>query len=203
MGDKTVMQLINSPKLNSEYIRKARLLIEETIEKAVFGLYTSVATNVIAPGAATAVSDLNIRQGISALKNLRHDVLKDGAFFVTPTIYYNQLAGIAKYYSRDISGMNLILKGNFGEVVAQDQLYGVKVFVTTNIVSTGGFDKCLLAMPEAFSWASHMTTMPRVQSKYLVQNLGTLVVVDAEYGVGVLRESAAVLYDLDNTATVA
>jgi hypothetical protein len=58
-----------------------------------------------------------------------------------------------------------------------------------------------LAVPSAFGFAIQTGAgKVRVQSDYMLQNLGTLTVADIIYGVAVLREPAAVLINANDTA---
>jgi hypothetical protein len=60
----------------------------------------------------------------------------------------------------------------------------------------------LLLHDSAFGFAIQTNGgMIRVQSDYLLTNLATLTVADVIYGVGVLREPAAVLVNANSSAT--
>ena len=105
--------------------------------------------------------------------------------------------------------------GSFGKMDSSRGLRGVlydqPVFVTTRIVSGLQTYRNLFMHKEAFGYVRQtpgimsdeggsLAAGIRVQSDYLLQNLGMLTVADMLYGTAVLRESAAVLVNANNTA---
>ncbi len=213
IGDMTMKQLARSYKLNEKYAREAKNLLVQAVEDSLAALWSSLSTNVVGD-TATALSDAEIRDAINLLENLNFDMSMT-AFFFHPTVYWTQLAGIAKYYSQYLSNLNIIRTGNFGPGDAtrgfRGVLYDQPIYVTTAIVSGLQTFRNLFAHPSAFGFAFQTPGVGsgetnggrfRVQADYLLQNLGMLTVVDTIYGVAVLRENAAVVLNANNTAKV-
>lgn len=210
-GDMTVKQLAYSEKLNQKYADEAMNVLMVALEDSLAALWSSITTNVIGD-TATVLSDAEIRDAINALDTGNFD-LTTTAFFFHPFVFWTQLGGISKYYSQYASNFNFIRDGVFGKSDASRGLRGVlydqPVYVTTRIVSGLQTYRNLFAAPEAFGYARQTpgidggtgnTARIRVQADYLLQNLGMLTVCDEVYGTAVLRESAAVLVNANNTA---
>lgn len=211
-GDKTIKQLAFSEKLNQKYAEQAMNVLMVALEDSLAALWSSITTNVVGD-TATVLSDAEIRDAINALDSLDLE-LTETAFFFHPFVFWTQLGGISKYYSQYSSSFNFIRDGSFGKMDASRGLRGVlydqPCYVTTRIVSGLQTYRNLFAHREAFGYARQTPGMGggegstpsgiRVQSDYLLQNLGMLTVADMIYGVAVLRESAAVLVNANNTA---
>jgi hypothetical protein len=206
IGDKDMKQLIKSYSLNQKYMDEAKNVLVTALEASLFGLWSSLSTNTVGD-TATVLSDAEIVQAIELLDALNFDVLNKGAFFFHPFVYWRQVATIAKYYTSNISQLPIIRDGNFGTLDSskglRGQVYGIPIFVSTNIVNGLSTYRNLLAMPEAFGFAVQTQSnggLVRSQVAYLLQNLGTLAVCDIIYGVAVLREDAGVLINANDTA---
>lgn len=208
MGDKTIKQLAKSYALNEKYAREAKNVLTVAVEDSLAALWSSLTTNSVGD-TATTLSDAEIRDAINALDSLDYD-LTETAFFFSPFVFWTQLSGIAKYYTHQTSELSLIRTGNFGKGDASRGLRGVlydqPVYVTTRIVSGLQTYRNLFAHKSAFGFALQTPGVGdqgdarfRVQSDYLLQNLGMLTVVDVVYGVAVLREPAAVVVNANNT----
>jgi hypothetical protein len=107
------------------------------------------------------------------------------------------MLGIDKFVEADKLGDNATLKtGRFG------MIYGVNVWVSNNlssvaVTSTGasttgsstayspGYKVCTMFHRNCFGLAAQIK--PRIQSTYSLEDLGTQIVGDALYGVGILR----------------
>ncbi len=211
IGDRTMKQLATIYDLNEKYAREAKNVLTQSVEQALAALWSSLSTNVVGD-TATVLSDAEIRDAINALDSLNYD-LTQTAFFIHPYIFWTQLGGISKYYSQYASNLNFIRTGNFGPGDTtrglRGMLYDQPVYVTTNIVSGLQTYRNLFAHPSAFGFAFQTPGMGggdgsggriRVQADYLLQNLGMLTVVDTLFGVGVLREPAAVVVNGNSTA---
>ena len=113
---------------------------------------------------------------------------------------------IAKYYNQYASQLNFIKDGSFGPMDAsrglRGQLYGIPVYVTTNVVSALQTYRNIFAHRSAlgYAFARLWPNRVRAQAAYLLQNLATLAVVDACYGVAVLRTYAGVVVNANNSA---
>ncbi len=208
IGDKDMKQLMKSYKLNDKYMKEAKNVLITALEASLFGLWSSLTTNVIGD-TATVLVDAEIVSAINALDTLNFDVLNSAAFFFHPFVYWKQIAVISKYYTFNTSTLPIIRDGNFGKMDTskglRGQLYGIPIYVSTNVVRGLSTYRNLLAMPEAFGYATQTQGnggLVRSQVAYLLQNLGTLAVCDMIYGVAVLRESAAVLLNASDTAVM-
>lgn len=211
IGDMTMKQLAKFYNLNEKYAREAKNVLTKSVEGSLAALWSSLTTNVVGD-TATVLSDAEIRDAINALDSLDFD-LNETAFFIHPFVFWTQLGGIAKYYSQYASNLNFIRTGNFGPGDSsrglRGMLYDQPVYVTTNIVSGLQTYRNIFAHSSAFGFAFQTPGMGggegsgdrfRVQADYLLQNLGMLTVVDTIYGVGVLRENAAVVVNANSTA---
>jgi hypothetical protein len=211
IGDKTMKQLARFYNLNEKYAREAKNVLTVAVEGSLAALWSSLSTNVVGD-TVTVLSDAEVRDAINTLDTLNYD-LSETAFFVHPFVFWTQLGGITKYYSQYASNLNFIRTGNFGIGDAtrglRGMLYDQPVYVTTNIVSGLQTFRNLFAHKSAFGFAFQTPGMGgsmngggrfRVQADYLLQNLGMLTVVDAIYGVAVLREPAAVVLNANSTA---
>ncbi len=207
IGDKDIRQLATKYKLNEKYATEARKLLTRAIEDSLFALWSSVSTNVVGD-TATVLSDLEIRESINKLDSDNYEI-DETAFFVHPTVYWNQIAGIAKYYDNSMNGKPSIIRtGAFGEVSAKNYkgtLYSVDLYTSSRVVSGLQTYRNLLLHKSAFGVAIQNDggNFARVQAQYKLENLGLLTVVDTIYGVAVLREPAAVLLNANMTATTA
>lgn len=207
IGDKTMKQLARFYNLNEKYAREAKNVLTVAVEGSLAALWSSLSTNTVGD-TTTTLSDAEVRDAINALDTLNYD-LSETAFFVHPFVFWTQLGGITKYYSQYASNLNFIRMGNFGSGDAtrglRGMLYDQPVYVTTNIVSGLQTYRNLFAHKSAFGFAFQTPGMGggnrfRVQADYLLQNLGMLTVVDAIYGVAVLREPGAVVVNANSTA---
>jgi len=98
----------------------------------------------------------------------------------------------------------MVATGNFGSAAAlnslKGKLYGINVFVTSNVVSGLLTYRNLLLHKSCFGFA--IQTMGggkiRVKSADWLANLGMLTVIDIIYGVKVLREPGGVVVNGSN-----
>ena len=222
IGDLTMRQIATFYNLNEKYAREAKNILTQELEDDLFGLWSSLSTTTIGD-TATVLTDFEIREAIEALDVLNYD-LRETAFFVHPTIFWQQLASVAKYYTESISDMAIIRTGGFGPMDfsrgLRGHLYDQPVYVSTRVVGLLQTYRNLFAHPSAlgfaiqtpsggsggggggFSQQMNPVARIRVQADYLLQNLGTLAVVDIIYGVAVLREPAAVLVNANISAGI-
>jgi hypothetical protein len=98
--------------------------------------------------------------------------------------------GLARFteqaFTGEAGGANTIRNGQIGDI------YGVKVFVTTNAdtPTTATSRAALLFHPEFGVLVEQLGV--RVQTQYKQEWLSTLLTADTLYGVGELRDSSAV-----------
>ena len=139
---------------------------------------------------AAAIADAGIRKAIQLLDD--DDVPMDGRFLVVPPVARNSMMGLARFTEQafvgEMGGGNTIRNGQIGDV------YGVKVFVSTNCDTASGntaTDRvCLMLHKDAFVLAEQMGV--RSQTQYMQQYLATLYTADTLYGVAELRDEACV-----------
>lgn len=205
IGDMTMKQMFKSVKLVEAYTREAQNLLVNALEATIFALWSSLSTNTVGD-TATVLSDAEIVEAITKLEVLSYKTQSEGAFFFHPFVYWRQIVTIAKYYTWNTSQLPVIRDGNFGKMDAsrglRGQVYGIPIYTSTLVVNGLSTYRNLLAVPAAFGFAIQTNggNRIRVQSQYMLQNLGTLTVADIIYGAGVLREPAAVLVNASDTA---
>lgn len=207
MGDKDLQQIASKYDVSTYYTREAKGLLVEALEQDLAALWASLTTNLVGD-TATVLSDAEIRTALYTMENLKYR-LSDCAFFFHPYVYWQQLHANVKYYQQYSVGPTTIAgpvrTGNFGvggyELNFKGYLYGVPVYTTSNIVSGLQTYRNLLLNKSAFGFAiqSRGGNMVRVQIENQIRNLGTLAVIDIIYGVGILREEAAVLLNASST----
>ena len=136
----------------------------------------------------TALTDAAIRRTIQRLDDA--DVPMDNRFLIVPPSARNSLMGIARFTEQafvgEVGGQNTIRNGQIGDI------YGVKVFVTTNAdtATTNTSRIALMAHKDAFVLAEQMGV--RTQTQYKQEYLGTLFTSDMLYGVAELRDGSAI-----------
>ena len=98
-GDKDIAQLQKSFNFNVEYSNQMRKTTMNTLEASLFGLWSSLSTNLITNSAA-AFTDQEARQAIADIENQNLDDTEFGnlAFFLHPNVFWNQAAAITKFY---------------------------------------------------------------------------------------------------------
>lgn len=126
--------------------------------------------------AGVDLGDQQIRDAIEFL-DLADAPMEDRHLVIYPT-QKNALFAIEKYFRSDFSGQqsDILVKGKIGSV------YGIPVYVTTNIGTSGVGNPRLNAMFHREAWATIKQSGPRTQSDYILEYLGNLVVVDCVYG---------------------
>lgn len=205
IGDKDMKQLFTKYELNSKYIDIATRLLIDALEDSLFALWSGLSTNTVGD-TATVLTDNEVVSAIEDLDTLNYDVMNRAAFFFHPFVYWRQLATISKYYTWNTSQLPIVRDGNFGPMNTtaglRGQVYGIPIYVSSNVVQGLSTYRNLLALPEAFAFAiqTRGASKIRAQVQYMLQNLGTLAVVDIIYGVVELRDAAAVLINANDTA---
>ena len=206
MGDLTIKQLATKYSLNEKYATECRKLLLGAIETSLFGLWSSISTNTVGD-TATVVTDLEVRQAVSALDSTSYE-LEQCAFFFHPTVFWLQLAGVTKYYDSSMNGKPSVIRtGAFGPMSSKNYkgtLYGIDLYTSSIVVKGLETYRNLLLHSSAFGVA--IQTMGggriRVQAQYKLENIGMLTVADTMYGVAVLREPGAVLINANDDASV-
>jgi len=156
---------------------------------AYTGAYSGADGTTAYTGTAGALTDAAIRRTIQRLDD--SDVPMDGRFLIVPPSTRNTLMGIARFTEQafvgEAGGGNTIRNGEVGNV------YGIPVFVTSNADTTSGSTAtriCLLGHKDFAVLVEQMGV--RTQTQYKQEYLGTLFTADVLFGVGELRDGAAV-----------
>jgi len=211
--DNELQQALTSHNILERLSEQAGARLADNLEDNLFALWSGVATTVGTTSAA--VTDIQIRQCIRQVEDNADGAIapKDNrAFFFYPITFWDQIMGLAKFYDASQSGWGYggqapIVSGNFGPFDRSrglvGALYGDPVFTTTNVVSSLSAYRNLYAHRDAFGF---LTRTPggnrvRIQSRYVLENLGVLVVADIIYGSAELRDLFAVVLNGSTTAT--
>ena len=156
---------------------------------AFSGADGTTAYNAGANTGSGALTDAAIRRAIQRLDDA--DVPMDGRFLLVPPSSRNTLMGIARFTEQAFVGesgaSNTIRNGEIGNV------YGIPVFVTSNADTTSGTTAtrvCLLAHKDYGVLVEQMGV--RTQTQYKQEWLANLFTADVLFGVGELRDNAAV-----------
>ena len=156
---------------------------------AFSGADGTTAYNAGANTGSGALTDAAIRRSIQRLDD--QDVPMDNRFLIVPPSTRNTLMGIARFTEQafvgEQGGANTIRNGEIGNV------YGIPVFVTSNADTTSGSTAtriCLMGHKDFAVLVEQMGV--RTQTQYKQEYLGTLFTADVLYGVGELRDNAAV-----------
>ena len=140
---------------------------------------TAYAADTVA--AADVFSDGFLRDMIQKLDD--NDVPMDNRFLVIPPVLRNAIMGIDRYQSSDFVNGRGVNNGQIG------QLYGVDVYVSTNVPTVTGSTTSgravTLMHKDAFVLAEQMAV--RSQTQYKQEFLANLFTADTLYGTQVLR----------------
>ena len=144
---------------------------------------------------AANIADAGIRMAIQMLDD--DDVPMDGRSLVVPPVARNSMLGIARFTEQAFKGTgSTLMNGEFGDI------YGVKVFVSTNCdtaAGNSGTDRVALMFHR--DWAVLVEQLGvRSQTQYKQEYLGTLFTADTLYGVAELRDYSAVPIVVDASA---
>jgi hypothetical protein len=179
-----------SYKAQSVYAANAGYTVAATLEDALLNLCRGFSQTV--GSSAAAIADSNIRAAIAYL-DIANVPEGDRAFFLHPHVIWNQLQGIDRYSVLQNTGAgDPVLKGQIGK------LYGVPVVQTSRLGTHLGHRDGMLAHKSALAFAcANPAGMSgpnkvRLQTDYILEYLGTLVVADLMYGVIENRDLAGV-----------
>ena len=155
-------------------------------EKAVIGgdgatLYTGNSTN------ATDITDAGIRKMILTLDNA--DVPMDNRCLIIPPIAANDMLAINRFTEQQFIGNGEAIKtGKIGSI------YGIDVYVSSNCPSINSDAQRVGIMKHKDALALVEQMGVRSQTQYKQEYLGDLFTADTLYGVGELRNDAAVAF---------
>jgi len=165
--------------LASIYGNKASYAIAKKVDSDVLANVTSAASTRGDYNTDT-VSDKHILESIVILDNA--DVPdSERAFIFKPTLKAHLLLAYDKFYSAAIRGdkVNPVPKGVLME------LYGIPLYITTNVYSSGDNDSNVLLHKEAISLAINLNA--KVEKGRIIQYLADAYVAQALYGTRVMR----------------
>ena len=152
----------------------------------------STDTGLVVPavaGSAGDFSDQAFRDAIQILDD--NNVPMDNRKLVIPPAARNHIMGIDRYVSSDFVNGRGVVNGKIGE------LYGVDVYVSTNLPDNGSNEKpCLLFHTDALVIAEQMAV--RTQTQYKQEYLADLMTADTLYGEDVYRKDSGVVIYVAN-----
>jgi N4-gp56 family major capsid protein len=131
----------------------------------------------------TAFNDVGFRTAIQILDD--NNVPSDSRVFVIPPAVKRDMLGESQYISSDFVTGRPVENGKIGS------LYGVDIFVSTNLESAGGETKCLLMHKDAIVFAEQLGV--RTQTQYKQEFLADLMTADTLYGTETYRPEAGVV----------
>jgi hypothetical protein len=135
-------------------------------------------------GAASDFCDGAFRDAIQILDD--NDVPMDNRKLVIPPAARNHIMGIDRYVSSDFVNGRGVVNGKIGE------LYGIDIFVSTNLPANGAGEKpCLLFHTDALVIAEQMSV--RTQTQYKQEYLADLMTADTLYGEDCYRPDSGVV----------
>ena len=144
-------------------------------------------TGLVVPAVSGSAGDFNdqtFRDAIQLLDDA--DVPMDNRKLVIPPAARNHIMGIDRYVSSDFVNGKGVVNGKIGE------LYGINVFVSTNLPANADGEKpCLLFHTDALVIAEQMAV--RTQTQYKQEYLADLMTADTLYGEDVYREDSGVV----------
>jgi hypothetical protein len=134
-------------------------------------------------GNGAAISDAGLRRCIQRFED--NDVPSADRFLVIPPVAANTLRGITRFSSEDFGAGGVVPSGKIGN------LYGVGVYTSSNCASVTADDTTTDYRVAVIFQKNSMVLVEqqgvRVQSDYMLNALGTLIVADVLYGSDLLR----------------
>lgn len=182
-----IVAVQSQTNLLQEYSNKVGYALAKQIDTDLLGLYVALSQSVGADN-----TDITDDTFLSAIKYLdladAPETDRSAVFTAGQKAAFLNVDQFVRYDATGIGGQqNPIIRGQFGE------LYGVRVFFTTNVTTTGSpaGDHNLMFHKEAFALA--MQRDIRMQSQYDIDALATKVVGDVLYGVKEYRDAFGVV----------
>lgn len=182
-----IVAVQSNVNLLSQYSSKIGYGLAKAVDTDLLSLYVALSQSVGADN--TAITETTFLSAIQYLDLAdAPETDRSGVFSAGQKANFLAVDQFVRYDSTGIGGQqNPILNGQFGE------LYGVRIFFTTNVTTTGSpaGDHNLVFHKEAFALA--MQRDIRVQSQYSLKSLAEEVVGDVLYGVKEYRDSFGVV----------
>ena len=195
--DAVASKIKKSYKAQEQYAKNAGYTVAAALEDALLALFTGFSQTV--GTSAITLNDSNIRIAIDYL-DTANVPQEDRAFFLHPFVIWRQLMGIDRFTLLvNTNGADPVLKGQIG------MLYGIPVIRTSRLGTTLGHRIGALAHKSALAFATaniaggNTPNKVRLQTEYLLEYLGTLVVADIIYGVIENRDTSGVYIKAKST----
>lgn len=183
-----IVAVQSQTNLVTEYSNKIGYALAKQVDTDLLALYVALSQSVGADN--TAVNETNFLAAIQYLDQAdAPETERSGVFYAGEKANFLAEDAFVRYDATGIGGQqNPIIKGQFGE------LYGVKIYFTTNVTTTGSpaGNHNLVFHKEAFALA--MQRDIRIQSQYDIDSLAEKVVGDVLYGVTEYRDTFGVVY---------
>ena len=183
-----IVKVQSNYDLLAEYTQKAGFAIAEQVDTDLLNLYTTF-TNSDVGNYGNDISDSVIVAAIQALDEANAPIT-DRNMVIAPS-QKAALMKLDKFVKADYLGRyneaTPVVKGPNSKMLWGD-IYGIPVYYTNQVPTTAGTPTQvhnMLFHKEALAMA--MQKKPRTQSAYILEYLGTLVVVDTIYGIAGLR----------------
>lgn len=178
-----MVKVQSASNLRKEYTDKAGFAVGKAVDSDLLALYSSLTQST-----GSENVDVDEETILEAKKQLDEaDAPRtDRTLLIAPS-QEKSLLRIPRFTEADkiADGGKAIKEGMLGRI------HGFDVFVSTNVPKVGENTKNIAFQRDAFVLATQ--SYPRVQAAYVLEYLGTLVVVDEIYGVSVFRNDHAVV----------
>ncbi|MEW5820326.1 MAG: phage capsid protein [Cyanobacteriota bacterium] len=178
-----IVKVQSAANLRKEYSDKAGYAVAKALDTDLIGLYSGLTQSIGNSGV-----DIDEETILEAKKLLDEaDAPRSDRTLLIAPGQEKSLLRIARFTEADkiADGGKAIKEGMLGRI------HGFDVFVSTNVPTVSGAVKNLAFQKDAFVLATQ--SYPRVQAAYVLEYLGTLVVVDEIYGVSTFRNDHAVI----------
>ena len=178
--------------LREEYTSAAGYALSKAIDSDLTALQSGLSQSITA-GAALEDSEV-----ITAIEYLDiANAPRDNRSFVIHPEAMSDLRGLDKFTRYDAVGKDGVQDGRNNGLVAN--VYGVNVYMTTNVVETAGTPNLLknLMFHKDFAGLA-LQQAPKVEAEYSVDQLGTKVAAHTIYGVSELRDDHGVVITLNS-----
>lgn len=178
-----IVKVQSATNLRKEYTDKAGYAIAKALDTDLIGLYSGLSQSI--GGAGVDIDEESILEAKKLLDEADAP-RSDRTLLIAPS-QEKSLLRIARFTEADkiADGGKALREGTLGRI------HGFDVFVSTNVPTVDGAIKNLAFQKDAFVLATQ--SYPRVQAAYILEYLGTLVVVDEIYGVTTFRNDHAVI----------
>jgi len=182
-----IVAVQSNVNLMNEYSNKIGYALAKVIDTDLLALYVALSQSVGADN--TAITETTFLQAVQYLDQAdAPETDRSGVFYAGEKANFLAVDTFVQYDATGIGGQqNPIIKGQFGE------LYGVKIYFTTNVTTTGSpaGNHNLMFHKEAFALA--MQRDIRIQSQYDIDALAEKVVGDVLYGLSEYRDTFGVV----------